>query len=119
MNEISFNASLGASKNGAQVNGAANGNVTMAGNAMIENVQTIGTDPEQILLGDVATPAMLLLINLDPANFVEISLDIGMTKKFAKLLPGEPCGPFRPSSAAIYAQADGAPISLAVTTASV
>lgn len=47
--------------------------------AHMDNVQTVGTTEEAILLGDVATGGYWIIENLDPTNFVEIRSGTGAT----------------------------------------
>jgi hypothetical protein len=106
-NEVNWSVSLSANKNGAGISGSGSNSITMSGDTMIENVQTVGTSAELIVLEDVDSPSQILLKNLDATNYVEIALDSGMTNKFAKLLPGEALL-IRPSSATLYARANTA-----------
>lgn len=72
------------------------------------NDQTIGTSAEAIELGDVASPAgLILLVNRDTTNFIALALDSGITKVFAKLKPGEFACWSPAASGTIYAKAYG------------
>ena len=42
-----------------------------------EHTQTIGTTEEALDLGDVGTPGYILLVNLDPTNFVSVRAATG------------------------------------------
>ena len=90
-NEISLSVSVSASKNGASVTGSSSQISTMAGDQMISNVQIIGTASEALVLGDVTTPGYVYLKNLDPTNFVSISVITPAMAStcFCKLLPGD------------------------------
>ena len=106
-NEISLNISFAVAKNGASVSGATSANFTMTGDQFISNVQIIGTSSETLVFGDVSTIGFVYVKNLDPTNFVEISVDNGQTEIIAKLLPGEACL-FKPGTTTVYAKADTA-----------
>lgn len=107
-NEITASASLVAAKGGVQVSFTATKQNDMAGSDMLQNTQDIGTTAETVGFGAITgAPAMVLIQNLDPTNFIELGLSSGMTDKFAKLLPGQVIL-FPPSTATIYAKADTA-----------
>ena len=82
--------------------------VTVTGNQIMDNVQSIGTSEEAILLGDVATGGYWFVQNMDGTNFVELRSGTGATD-FIKLLAGE-WAIFRTSAdaSAPYAIADTA-----------
>jgi hypothetical protein len=63
----------------------------MAGDQMISNVQIIGTSSEALVLGDVTTVGYVYLKNLDPTNFVSVSVitPAVASTSFCKLLPGD------------------------------
>lgn len=87
-NEISFNASLTASKNGASVTGSASKILDMAGTEMISSVQQFTTSPAQISLGGCDSVGALLVLNLDPTNDLTIGLNTPITQVVAVLKPG-------------------------------
>ena len=53
--------------------------VTVSGTQIMDNVQSVGTSEEAILLGDVATGGYWLVQNLDTTNYVEIRSGTGAT----------------------------------------
>jgi len=111
-NEISYSATLSAAKGSTQVNsGAMNGLITMAGTDMLAATQTIGVTEEVLNFGDITgAPAAVLVKNLDPTNFVQLSAT-GQTGFVIKLLAGQTCL-FQPSAASVYAKADASPVSV-------
>lgn len=78
--------------------------------------QVIGTADEQIVFpADVATGKLVLLVNLDPTNYVQISYTAGGGfSSFSRLDPAPSAGQTggfyfgRPESLTIYAKANGA-----------
>ena len=60
---------------------------TMTGNAMMHAVVSVGTMKETLGLGDIVTPGMVLLLNLDAANYIEVGTDADAP--FIKLKAGE------------------------------
>lgn len=107
-NEITFTASLAATKSGVTVTtGSQSAQATMAGDQMITNVQAVGTDAEALLLGDVSSLGFVFVRNLDATNFVELSLESDGSSPFAKLLAGE-FAVFPAATATMYAIADTA-----------
>ncbi len=112
-NEIQLACSLNVSKNGATATGTYSGTITMAGDNLISNVQSVGTSNEAILLGDVtATGMCIFLKNIDVTNYVEIFSDSGNLNLISKLTPGMPCVLF--PNAAIYARANTGACNLVV-----
>jgi hypothetical protein len=114
-NEISVSASLSASKNGATIAASDSLSITMAGDQMISNVQIVPAASEAILLGDVTTPGYVYIKNLDPVNFVSISVLATAVAgtSFAKLLPGQFCV-FPAVSTTLTAIADTLPCNVQV-----
>ena len=113
-NEIIASASLGSSKNGANISANATKTADMAGDQMIGTVQIIGTAAEAISLGDVSTIGYIFLKNMDATNFVQIALDSGVsTAIFAKLLAGD-ITLVKAATATLYAKADTANVNLLV-----
>ena len=80
--------------------------VTVSGNQIMDNVQSVGTSEEAILLGDVGTGGYWFVQNMDGTNFVELRSGTGATD-FIRLNAGE-WAIFRTSSdaSAPYAIAD-------------
>lgn len=90
--EISVTANLSGSKGGLTVAGAQAATITLTGEGLWANRQTIGTSAEQLAFpSDLTTEGLtyLWLQNASASNFIEIALDSGMTNKFGKLLAGE------------------------------
>lgn len=73
----------------------------------IKAKQSIGTSEEAIVLGEVTAPGWAFFINRDSTNYIELRVATSGAK-FAKMLAGEPAGPFRLGSGAQvpYAIAD-------------
>ena len=61
---------------------------TIAGAQVMDNVQTVGTSEQAVLLGDVAPGGYWFVQNLDATNFVTIRSATGVTG-LIKLLAGE------------------------------
>lgn len=85
--------------------------VDVAGQNYIQNIQSIGTTQEAILLGDVASPGYAIFENLDPTNYVTIRPASGAADMI-RLNPGEVAGPFRLAASAPFAIANTAAIRL-------
>ena len=47
-------------------------NRDVAGSALVENVQIVGTSAEALIIGDVVTPGYMICKNLDATNYVTI-----------------------------------------------
>ena len=62
--------------------------ITVSGTQFMDNVQTVGTSEEAILLGDVAPGGYWFVQNMDATNFVELRAATGAAD-FIKLLAGE------------------------------
>ena len=107
-NEIQYNVSLQAAKNGAQVIKSVSNVLTMAGDDMVQITQTVATSAAALTFGAITgAPSKLLIVNLDATNFIELASDSGMVNGQDKILPGD----FvlrSPKSATIYAKADTA-----------
>ena len=84
--------------------------ITISGDALMDNTQTVGTAEVAVLLGDVATGGVWFVQNLDSTNFVELRSGTGAVD-FIKLKAGE-WAIFRTSgdATAPYAIADTAPV---------
>ncbi len=89
--------------------------VTVSGTQVMDNVQSVGTSEEAILLGDVAPGGYWFVQNMDATNFVELRSGTGATD-FIKLLAGE-WAIFRTSAdaSAPYAIADTAACNVEIT----
>lgn len=73
-NEIACTLSLNIAKGGASIAAAPSGQGDMSGDQFISNVQIVGTTTEAALIGDVTTIGGVMIRNLDPTNFVLVSL---------------------------------------------
>lgn len=62
--------------------------ITVSGAQLMDNVQSVGTSEEAILLGDVAPGGYWFVQNLDSTNFVELRPGTGLTD-FLRLNAGE------------------------------
>jgi hypothetical protein len=114
---IQVSTSFSVTKDGVTVSGSYNsGNLTMAGTEFVGNAQTIGTASEALVLGDITTIGFVMVKNLDPTNFVQISLDNSQVNLVAKLLPGE-ATIFKPGTTTLYGKADTAACSCFVGAA--
>jgi hypothetical protein len=62
-----------------------------AAQGALSGVIDVGTTAEDLDVGDVATPGILILRNLDDTNYVEIGKDVSASfEAIAKLKPGYP-----------------------------
>lgn len=115
-NEIQFSATVQANKGGASVNKSGSCTLNMAGSQMVQATQSIGTGTwTAISLGSLAgVPAKLMIINLDPTNYVQLAGDNAGAQLQDQLEPG---GDFavRSPVATIYAKAHTAACLIAVT----
>ena len=117
-NEITMVCKLSVTKGGSTVTGDVTKQITLAGNGKLAATQVVGTSAELVEFPtDLTTEGVgqVWLLNTDPTNYIELALDSGMTNKFMKLKPGEPCL-FRPASGSptIYARANTAACNLQV-----
>lgn len=82
--------------------------VDVAGTQVLDNVQSVGTSEEALVIADVAAGGYCYIQNMDATNFVSVRQGTGTTD-LIKLLAGEFCL-FRlhPSSTAPYIIADTA-----------
>lgn len=62
--------------------------ITVTGNQIMDNVQSVGTSEEAILMGDVAGGGYCFVQNMDATNFVSLRQATGAAN-FIKLLAGE------------------------------
>jgi len=60
----------------------------VAGTIVFDNIQTVGTSEEAILLGDVGVGGYMLAVNLDTTNYVQLKSATGVTPH-ARLLAGD------------------------------
>jgi hypothetical protein len=114
-NEIQFNATLQASKGGATINKVAGCTLNMAGTQMAQITQSIPTAWTLLVFGNLTgVPSKALIINLDPANYVQLAADNTGTQIQDEIQPG---GDFviRSPFAAIYAKAHTAACILSIS----
>lgn len=94
-NEITFRGKLAYSKGDADSFDFGDLTATMTGTKALRGRQTVTTTPEALVLGEVtAAGAWFICKNLDGTNNVLVAAGTG-EDPFAKVLPGETCGPFR------------------------
>lgn len=86
--KIVISQTLAWSNSGESLSGKIAATITPEGGNAIENIQTIGTSAEPIILGDVE-PGWLLFKNLDTTNYVEIGTESDVSDAQLKLKPGE------------------------------
>ncbi len=75
--ELKINIEFIYSKSGVDVDWYEKSSFTVSGDQLLQNIQTIGTSEEAILLGDVAAGGYVMMKNLDDTNFVEIRQGTG------------------------------------------
>jgi len=84
--------------------------ITMTGTDLILATQSIGTSAENIIKGEITTPGMCLIHNLDATNYVEIGHDVSAAfEADIKIKAGEWCL-FRMSQATPQAKANAAAV---------
>ena len=113
-NELAISASMSAVNAGAAVNsGSVSKLLDMTGTDMLSGTQLIGyASAEALTFGEITgAPGMLLVKNLDAANFVTLGLDSPITQVICKIRAGA-FALFQPPSATIYAQANIADVSV-------
>lgn len=113
-NEITASASLSASKNSASISFTASKTFDMSNDDMLQTTQIVGAVAEALDLGEITAPAAYILVrNLDPTNFMVLSLESDGTSPFSKIRPGHFALFPPPESGTIYAMADTAPTRIA------
>jgi hypothetical protein len=85
---------------------------TAAGTDAIGKTQIIGTSSEQIDLGELASAAAILMVNLDETNFVEVDSANTYDKFPQKIKPGRAIL-LAPETVTIHAKADTNPVAVA------
>jgi hypothetical protein len=106
-NEISLTGTLTISPSGKRSRSITLSTlVTMSGANYIERSQSIGTSAEALDLGEIGTPGMLYMKNLDATNYVTIQ-DGANGTAVAKILPGDEAV-FMLGTTAPYAKANSA-----------
>ena len=85
--ELRYKASATFNKGSVTLSSPAfNAAQTITGTNASSGTQSIGTSAEALAKGDIGTVGFLLLKNLDPTNYVELSQDAGSTF-FGRILP--------------------------------
>ncbi len=108
-NEITYTASLSASKSGATISsGTLSDTVSMTGGDVLATTQNIGTSNEQIDVSSITGDCRIIIKNLDSTNYVEIFKDNGNSHLLSKLSAGEHCLLTQVPSASLYARANTA-----------
>lgn len=106
-NEITASIALSCSKNSAAISVTASKTFDMTGDDMLAATQIIGTSTEALDLGDITVPAAYIYIrNLDPTNFITLSIDNANADIFAKIRPGHFAMFPPPQTGPIYATAN-------------
>jgi hypothetical protein len=105
-NEISINLTAAVNDSGNSVSGTATYSANFSGN-FIGNEQTVGTTAEVVQFGDVTTPVIVLVKNLDTTNFIQVDSISTMANFPQKLHPGQGCL-LLPETGTIYCKADTA-----------
>lgn len=115
-NEVTASVSLQINKNGVLQQLAKVVNRDLSGNNQISNVQTIGTDAELLVIGDLANIAHLAVVNLGTTeNPVALSLEADADPAFASLPPGGIAYiPLPAGVTQVYAKATGGNADIAV-----
>ena len=81
------------------------------------HIQTIGLTEEDIDVGDVTSPGLCILRNLDTTNYVTIGPKVGTTnliEPIIKLKPGQPAVLFLDPTVTLVAIANAGAVSLQV-----
>lgn len=106
-NEINANCSVGISASGQGVNGSATfpGDISVDG--FLGEEQLIATVSTPLTVGDITTPKVVFIKNLDTTNFVQVDSATTFDKFPQKLYPNEGIL-LLPQTAAIYLKADTA-----------
>lgn len=113
-NELTLSFGLQFSKSNMNCSASKSGlQVTVAGTNYIQNVQSIGTSNEAVVVGDTV-PGCVAIINTDATNYVEIFSDNGNANLISKLFPGHFCV-VHLASVTLYARANTAAVEIQVT----
>jgi hypothetical protein len=106
-NEISLTGTLAISPSGKRSRSISlNTLITMSGSNYIERSQSIGTTAEALDLGEIGTPGLIYIKNLDATNYVTIQ-DGANGTPVTKVLPGDE-SVFMLATTAPYAKANSA-----------
>lgn len=88
-NEISLTGTLAISPSGKRSRSISLSTlITMSGSNYIERSQSIGTTAEALDLGEIGTPGLIYIKNLDSSNYVTVQDGSGGTA-VVKILPGD------------------------------
>lgn len=108
--EITYSAIINAVKSGASVQHSISKTSDMTGDDMIKSTQLIGTTSELLTFDEISGPPQLVLIvNLDTANYIEVDSVAGMTSFPQKVTYGDFIL-LKPQTASIYAKANTASV---------
>lgn len=86
---------------------------TPAGNQALQNIQTVGTSTEALLLGDVGTIGYIIVKNTDSTNYCDVAVDNADAAPIAKILAGG-IAVIPASAATYYAKANTSAVALLV-----
>lgn len=106
-NEINVNVSCAISASGQTVNGIGTFQADLGGGGFLGNEQTIGTASELLVIGDVSTPAVVFIKNLDETNYIEVDNVTSFDNWPLKLFPGQAII-VTPQTGVIYCKANTA-----------
>ena len=88
--EITLSASFKVEKGGASFARSTGAlQVDMSGSHIAAGTQAVGTSAEALEKGDITTPGLLYIKNMDGTNFVEVGYDDTGFKPTVKILAGE------------------------------
>lgn len=109
-NEITYTASLSASKSGAVINsGTLSDTVSMTGGDVLATTQNIGTSNEQIDMSSITGDCRIIIKNLSTGtDSVQIFKDNADAHLLSKLGAGEHCLLTQVPSGSLYAKATAA-----------
>lgn len=93
--------------------------ISNTGDKFLVSEQTIGTSAEALNKGDITNIRAIMVRNLDPTNYVELSLDSGTTY-ISKIPAGNECGPILlpDSQANVHLRANTASVEVLYTLVS-
>lgn len=101
-NEATFSGSLSFSKGGVTSSISRPGQqLTVSGTKISDVVQNVGTSEEAINKGDIGTPGLCMIENLDATNYVSVRAATGAAD-LIKIPAGKTAGPFMLAASAPY-----------------
>ena len=104
--ELRIGIVLSFSKGGAKINRSEHFEVDVTGDAFTHEVQSVGTDEEELPQGaNLGTPGYIFIKNMDSTNYVEFGSTTGVYD--LKLQAGE-SSVYRHNSATLYGKANSA-----------